>query len=134
MTAPPRCSRIHLGFQATTSARGSSCSTWPATTISQEEMVAALQRAEGGSDRPETGLERDRIFAQLDPSATGVATYRYDFSKNLENGDDGTRIDALPGQRYLPETNTGNVEALRQFIEWARRHEPARKPRITAIC
>ena len=76
-----------------------------------EDMVAALQDLQRG--RPLTG---DRIVAQLDPSAMGIATQRYDF--NARTSGDGTKIEHFRASS-LPETNTGNIDALVNFIQWA---------------
>jgi hypothetical protein len=76
-----------------------------------EEMVRALQSLGEADPMPGT-----RIVAQLDPSGLGLPTQRYDFTS------------VQPGQsldRYLQpccaiaETNTGNPNALSDFIKWA---------------
>src|SRR6267142_6067083 len=75
-----------------------------------EEMVAALQELNVGAS-----LTGDRIVAQLDPSAMGIATQRYDFNQT-PNGD-GSRIEHFRASSdNLQETNTGNIEALVNFI------------------
>jgi hypothetical protein len=80
-----------------------------------EEMVLALQDlvAEG----PPTG---DKIVAQLDPSARGVPTQRYDFTERYVTGT-ATRKTSL--DQFLTDdiidASTGNVETLRSFIGWA---------------
>ena len=98
----------------------------------QEEMVAALQQVKPTMNlstgaQTDERLKRDRIFAQLDPSATGVATYRYDFDERRR----GTKIDDFRVSA-IPETNTGNVEALVSFIEWANKRAGRKTREITA--
>ena len=84
----------------------------------QEEMIAALQQLKAGRGDPEKTPEGDRIVAQFDPSAIGVATQRYDFS--IEQNGDGSGIeDYRVDDGDLAETNTGNIEALVGFIKWA---------------
>ena len=54
-----------------------------------EEMIAALQDLRGGATPA-----GDRIVAQLDPSAMGIATQRYDFGRRVKG--DGTQDRAFP--------------------------------------
>jgi Clostripain family len=76
-----------------------------------EEMVRALQSLGAADPMPGT-----RIVAQLDPSGLGLPTQRYDFTSVRP----GQSLDAyLQPCCAIAETNTGNPNALSDFIKWA---------------
>jgi hypothetical protein len=83
-----------------------------------EDMVLALQELKEGAP------EGDKIVAQFDPSAIGLATQRYDFSDPKKP--DGTRKVYL--EDFLVDTegevNTGNADAIGNFIKWAHQQYP----------
>ena len=93
-----------------------------------EDMVLSLQdflpvgSVVGASSSPGR-RSGDAIVAQFDPSGMGLATQRYDFSdptgkKTLEEF-------RVPGT--YAETNTGNPETLKEFINWALDKDPNQK-------
>jgi len=75
-----------------------------------EEMVLALQdlMLEGAPDD-------DIIVAQFDPGGTGLATQRYIFSKRRGSHLEDFRDPEFDGL----EVDTGDPEALKEFIAWA---------------
>jgi hypothetical protein len=76
-----------------------------------EEMVRALQSLGDAKRMPGT-----RIVAQLDPSGLGLPTQRYDFTSLAS----GQSLDTyLQDCCAIDETNTGNPNALSDFIKWA---------------
>jgi hypothetical protein len=88
-----------------------------------EEMVWALQELKSWSSN---GLPSPRIVAQFDPSGAGIPTQRYDFGKHAPGSppvDGDLEYWREPPSQALDETNTGNPNALKEFILWgAKRH------------
>jgi hypothetical protein len=86
-----------------------------------EEMILALKEM----DRIPPN-DYVRVVAQFDPSGLGVPTRRYDFSKPRALSGDGNLDHSAVDQRItLGDTNTGNPEALSDFIVWAHARYPA---------
>lgn len=86
-----------------------------------EEMILALKEMERIPPN-----DHVKVVAQFDPSGLGVPTRRYDFSKAKTQSGDGNLDQSAVNQKItLGETNTGNPEALSDFITWAAALYPA---------
>src|SRR5215207_9578467 len=80
-----------------------------------EEMVVTLQ------DILTEGVAgEDRIVAQFDPSAMGIATQRYDFKGSRKK----TRLDDFRVPFDGSESSTGNPDSLVAFVKWATERHP----------
>ena len=82
-----------------------------------EEMILALKEIQ--RIQPNGYI---KVVAQFDPSGLGIPTRRYDFSmpKPGREGDGNLDRFAVDDVVQLDETNTGNPEALSDFILWAK--------------
>ena len=81
-----------------------------------EDMVLALQDITKVERLPYSG---DVVVAQFDPQGDGLATARFDLSKNpnLEPGQVAQLDDFR--ETDLPDQSTGSVFTLVDFINWA---------------
>jgi hypothetical protein len=73
-----------------------------------------------------------KVVAQFDPSGMGIPTQRYDFGKapkkiGSRDGDlYNWRVTKIGVNKFVPtDENTGNPEALKDFIVWAANEYPA---------